>query len=90
MELIQGMRNNRELLLLKRYLREREVGILPVSEGISSRAIFLMELYSLSHGMRMADSLIAATVLEYGETLITGNVGHYKPIEDLPVKRFSP
>ena len=49
-----------------------------------------MEEYALSASLGMADALIAATVIEANERLLTGNDRHYKAIKDLSLKRFRP
>ena len=54
------------------------------------RAIYFLELFSLSHGLRMVDALIAATANVYGETLITVNDAHYRMISSLMIQRFHP
>ena len=38
----------------------------------------------------LADALIGATALELGDTLLTGNVRHYRPIEGLSLEAFAP
>lgn len=90
MELVQGIRNNAELLELKKFLRERGIACLALDADITSRAMFLMEKYSLSHGLRMADALIAATADIRAEELLTANTAHYKMIPGLLLKRFRP
>jgi len=50
--------------------------------------VYLMEEYSLSHGLCMGDALIAATVESAGETLLTANVAHYKPLPNVSLKAF--
>ncbi len=54
---------------------------------MSQRAFELIESYNLSHGLFLADSLIAATVLEQGTTLYTKNIRHFKMIPDLAIIR---
>jgi predicted nucleic acid-binding protein len=90
MEILQGIRNNNELKELKYFLRKRNILILPLDPDITSRAIFFMERYSLSHGLRMADALIASTTDVLGETLFTSNSSHYRMIPNLSLKVFRP
>ena len=44
---------------------------LPIGENVSHRAIVYMEEFALSHGLDLADALIAATVHHAGATLLT-------------------
>ena len=37
---------------------------------------------------KLGDALIAATALEHDETLITGNIRHFRPIHGLKLKTF--
>lgn len=90
MELVQGMRNKNELQLLRQALHHWQARVLPVSEAISARALFLVEEYALSHSMQMADALIAATAIDYGKTLVTANDRHYRHIPDLEIECFRP
>ncbi len=90
LELLQGMRNRAELLAVQRSLAMRNTERLPVTPMITERAIDLMERLSLSHGLGMGDALIAATALEQGLPLITGNIKHFSPIEGLTIDRFEP
>jgi len=90
MELLQGMRDKRELRLLKKMITEWGIGVIPVDEVITSKAIHLMESFSLSHALTMADALIAATALERGLRLATANDKHYRFIDALEIERFRP
>ena len=62
----------------------------PISEAVSSRAMYLVESYSLSDGLQMADALIAATAVTLGQTLVTANDKHYRFIDDLEIEVFRP
>lgn len=90
MELLQGMRNKKELNLFKTFVRTRKIECLPMTPEITSRAIYFLELFSLSHGLRMADALIAATADISGETLITANDIHYRMISSVKLQVFRP
>lgn len=90
MELIQGACNRAEMQLIRRTLRFWEARIEQIDENISSRAAFLVEEYSLSHSMAMADALIASSALSFGETLMTANDKHYRFIPDLDLEVFRP
>ena len=90
MELVQGLRNKQEQQQLRRAMRYWEVELVHLHEGISARAAFLVESYALSHGMQMADVVIAATALELGITLLTANDRHYRHIDGLKIEIFRP
>ncbi len=90
MELVQGMRNKRELLALRKALKNWQVNLIYVNEEISSKAMFYVEQHYLSHSVELADALIAATSVASGIPLVTGNYKHYKIIKDLDVTRFYP
>lgn len=79
-ELIQGMRNKNELRLFKKQIQKWNVDIIQINKEISSRAMFYVEEFALSHSMMLADALIAATVIENSGILITANDKHYKLI----------
>ena len=90
MELVQGMRDKRELSKLKKAFAEMEVEVIPLSESISLRASDYVEMYALSHSMEMADALIAGTCMEHNEALATANDKHYKVVEGLQMTVFRP
>ena len=54
MELMQGMRNKKEMNQMKNAFREMDVSIIPISENISCRAADFVEKYTLSNSMEMA------------------------------------
>ena len=87
-ELIQGMRSKNELAQLRRAFRQWDAKILYVNEEISTKAMFLVERYYLSHSLQLADSLISSTCLTYGLTLATGNDKHYCMIQNLTIYPF--
>ncbi len=90
MELVQGMKNRDEFRRFQKQLQSWDIEILHIDNDISSRATFYMQEYALSHAMCMADALIAATVVQRGETLLTANDKHYKFIPTIQCKRFEP
>ena len=90
MELVQGMRNKEEFRLLRQTIHERQWDILPLSENISHRATVYIENYALSHGMQLADALIAASAVESGAALMTANTKHYKVIPEIDLKTYRP
>jgi predicted nucleic acid-binding protein len=90
MEVIQGMKDKRELKLLQKYLRKWSVEIIQINENISTRAMFLVEDYYLSHSLELGDAIIAATTLENQEILLTSNDKHYKFIPNIQINKFKP
>lgn len=88
LELLQGMRNKAELAALKKMLERRGADVLALTEAITQRACVLMETLAMSHGLQMGDALIAATALEHGLPLLTGNIKHFAAIEHLVVEPF--
>ena len=90
MELVQGMRNKEEFRLLRQTIHEHQWDILPLSENISHRATVYIENYALSHGMQLADALIAASAVESGAALMTANTKHYKVIPEIDLKMYRP
>jgi predicted nucleic acid-binding protein len=87
-ELIQGMDDKRALNIFKKQLKNWSIEILHITENISINAMNLVESYYLSHSLELADSIIAATVLENNEILITANDKHYKYIPNIQIKKF--
>lgn len=51
--------------------------------NIFSRIFKLIDAYSNSHGLLLADALIAATALENDLTIVTYNIDDFKFIKDL-------
>jgi len=90
MELVQGMRNKKELNSLRKALHIWNAQILYISEEISAKAMFYVEQHFLSHSMQLADALIGATAIAYGNPILTGNDKHYKVLRNLEIKRFRP
>ena len=90
MELVQGMRDKRELSKMKKAFADMDVEVIPLSEGISLRASDYVEEFALSHSMEMADALIAGTCMEQNKTLVTANDKHYRVVEGLQMTVFRP
>lgn len=88
MELVQGMRNTKELRTLKQTLREWGVKIVQIEDEISMQASMYVEEYFLAHSMQLADALIAATASRLGAELLTANDKHYKCVKDIKIKKF--
>ncbi len=87
-EILQGMRNKVELQALKKMLAQRRAELLPLTPAITARAGALLEALTLSHGLGMADALIAATALEHGHAVLTGNLKHFGAVAGLQLEEF--
>ena len=90
MELLQGARSKRESQHIRRSLSELQFQVLPLSESIGATATIIIEEHAQSHGMQLADALIAATAIEAGLPLCTANVKHFRPLAALTLVPFRP
>lgn len=83
MELTVGCRNKVELRNMEKLLERFEV--VPLNELVSSTAINLIKKYRLSHGLLIADALIASTAIANDYPLASKNQRDYKFISGLNV-----
>jgi predicted nucleic acid-binding protein len=90
MELLQGLRDKKECRALQKFIRNYSIEIIQINESISSRAMFYVEDYCLSHSMELGDAIIAATALENREILMTTNEKHYGFIPNIQISGFKP
>ena len=81
LELLVGARDKRDLADIDTFLSAYV--IVPLQGLIGTRAYELLKLYAKSHGLHVFDSLIAATAMEEGLTLVTKNRGHFGVIKRL-------
>jgi predicted nucleic acid-binding protein len=81
MELIIGCRDNNELQTLGHFLGKFQ--IIRISEQISDMAVDLLKQYRLSHGLLIADAMIAATAIASKVQLISKNQRDYRFIDAL-------
>jgi predicted nucleic acid-binding protein len=58
----------------------------PLRDSTGTRAYELLKLYAKPHGLHVFDSLVAATAIEEGFTLVTKNRRHFGVIEDLSLE----
>lgn len=82
-ELLQGVENKRDQLVVQKILRR--VLVLPVTAVIGERMLDLIGTFHLSHGLAIPDGLIAATALEHNLALVTHNTKHFSFIPKLVV-----
>jgi len=83
MELMQSARDKQEAKLLRTFLADFDFRVLPLTEAIGHRAAVYVEQFSLSHGLRTADAIIAATAVEAAEPLCSANAKHFRTIPGL-------
>src|SRR5208283_4970533 len=88
MEILHGLRNKTELRAWKEFIKARGIQVLLIDHDITTKALYWTEEYALSHGLRLADALIAATADVYGKELLTGNTADYRFIPGLSLKPF--
>ena len=81
MELMVGCRNKSELQKLDKFLKQFQ--IVKLNEAVADKAVELLRVYRLSHGLLIADSLIAATALTLNVAFISKNQRDYKFIAGL-------
>ncbi len=80
----------KQLNNLRKALHIWNAQILYISEEISAEAMFYVEQHFLGNAMQLADALIGAAAIAYGNPVLTGNDKHYKVLKDLEIKRFRP
>ena len=90
MELVQGCRNNAELKAIQKAFQSIASDVLPITRSISDAACRLVEKYSLSHSVHLADALIAATAIAQKLPLLSGNGKHFAGIDGLELRAFKP
>jgi predicted nucleic acid-binding protein len=90
MELLQAAKNKEQHRYINDFLSSFGFVALPLSESIGHRALIYLEEYTLSHGLRAGDAIIAATAAESHITLVSSNARHFKPIKELKLKIFNP
>jgi hypothetical protein len=90
MELLQGCRNQQEAREVKAFIAENISLVIYPDEIICRRAVALLEQHAFSHGLRVVDSIIAASTLETASSLATANVKHYRVIGPLNLVQFKP
>ena len=86
MELVVGCRNKSELQALNRFLSQFQV--LTLNSQISDRATQLLQEYFLSHGLLIADALIAATAIENQISLLSKNQRDFRFIQELTLLAY--
>jgi len=90
MELIQSAKDGEQLRRTRDFISALDFVVLPLTEDIGHRALIYLEQYTLSHGLRAGDAIIAATASENNMVLISGNAKHFSPVKELNLKVFKP
>ena len=90
MELMQSAQNKDQHRHTKDFLATFGFDLVPLSENIGHRAAIYIEEYTLSHGIRAGDAIIAATAVENNLTLVSSDRKHFSPIKDLKLRLFKP
>ncbi|MDP3644906.1 MAG: type II toxin-antitoxin system VapC family toxin [Bacteroidota bacterium] len=86
MELVQGTRNKKELIQLKKKLKAYH--IIHFNEITSRLAIELIERHRLSHGLLIPDAIIAATAITFNLKLFTYNLKDFKFIPGIQIYEY--
>lgn len=90
MELLQTAQNRKQQEYVTSFLYDLGFQTLPLTENIGHRAAVYVAEYTLSHGIRAGDAIIAATAAENNLPLCSGNVKHYRAIQELKLRAFRP
>lgn len=81
MELMVGCANKTELQTVENFLKQ--FYIIKIDQAVSDTAVDLLRSYRLSHGLLIADSLIATTAIVWNYPFITKNQRDYRFIQGL-------
>jgi predicted nucleic acid-binding protein len=84
LELIAGARDSKELVDIDTFLSAYV--IVPLRDAAGRKAYELLNLYAKPHGLHVFDSLLAASAIEEGLTLVTKNRRHFSVIKELKLE----
>ncbi len=90
MELLAGSRGPLESRVIDKLAEAQFSRVHPLDESLSALSLRLIRRFAASHGLRLADALVAATALSRGHRLVTGNPRHFRFIPQLVVEPFKP
>ena len=90
LELLQSAKNKQQHHCINDFLSSFGFVVLPLSGNIGHRALIYIQEYTLPHGLRAGDAIIAATAAENRMPLVSSNAKHFKPIKELKLKVFAP
>ena len=80
LELFQGTFNKKHMNDTRAFIKFYNFQILPLTPDISYRAAYYILAFSLSHGLKSGDALIAATAYENDKVLCTANEKHFRAL----------
>src|SRR5436305_1159451 len=81
MELIVGARNKSDQKVIEKFIDL--YSIKELSDAIGHEAHAQLKRYAKSHGLTLADALIASTAMVNDLTLVSRNEKHFRPIKQL-------
>ncbi|HZS47540.1 MAG TPA: PIN domain-containing protein [Blastocatellia bacterium] len=85
-ETIQGSKSKSEIRSIEQYLDSYQ--LIPIDDEVSEEARRLIKQYSNSHGLMLADSIVAATCVVYNLELLTLNLKHFRFVSGLKLLRI--
>jgi len=89
MELLLGATNKIDFGIVEKKLNRFTIIIILINGRINLKAIELIQSYRLSHGLALADAMIAATAIETKLKLFTYNIKDFKFISKLSLFKTS-
>lgn len=87
MELLVGCADKRQQNTTEKFLSRFD--FVSVDAAVSARAVELLRRYRLSHGLLLADALIAATALVHAIPLLTKNTRDFRFINSLALEPYA-
>jgi predicted nucleic acid-binding protein len=84
LELVVGARNKKEVTQIDQLVAVYSA--IPLTTEIGNSSYGLLKQFAKSHGLRVFDSLIAATAIEENLTLLSKNKKHFKMISNLKLE----
>lgn len=80
-ELFYGVQDSDEMEALDQFMLAFQVA--SIDDGLVKEGGLIRQKYHPSHGVGLADALIAATAIDRGAELITFNIRHYPMVEEV-------
>lgn len=89
MELLQCARNKAQHRIIRAFIADAGMKVLPLIEAIGHRAAAYVERHGLADGLRAGDAIIAATAVQAGLPLCSSNRKHFQVIPELDLFVFA-